>query len=73
MSERSLVDQPNWLPSRKLTAMIIAFCVTNIVKGLLEQQFPGADFTDFLLQFNTMIDGIITFGVGYFVRNRSVV
>lgn len=73
MTKKVLVDQPSKMPTRKMIAMMIAFVVTNVVKGLLEMYFPDTDFTSFLLQFNVYIEAMIIFATGYFVRNRSVV
>ena len=73
MTNKPLVNQPSPWPTRKMIAMIIAFAVTTIVKAVAEYYLPGIDVSEHIMQLDNLVQGLIVFGTGYFVRNRSVV
>ncbi|MER8894020.1 hypothetical protein [Mesorhizobium sp. M0907] len=61
-----LVDQPNAMPSRKLTAAMISASLAGAIKAVVTNAWP--QFADPMIWEPLPI--IVGFAVGYFVRER---
>lgn len=67
----TLVDQPSWMPTRKLLAVIIAGAVTGAAQSLIAALFPDFASAEIVALLDGWVQAAVIAAAGYFTRERA--
>ena len=66
-----LINQPSWMPTRKLAAAIIAGAIFGALQSLINIYAPELADSVMLANVEVWLQGIVMVAAGYFTRERA--